>query len=351
MEKENAVMDTEPAGQGAAAPVTETLAASGTAAEIRKKKPINRAKLQDNLWGWAFVALLVIGTTLFVYVAFILTLILSFTNYEGQALFKYFGSKQFGSFMNDALFWYKYMFRAESGSGWANAGDMVNFWGTLGNSVFYLIGIPIGMILSVGIAVCMSRDIKFTNTFRVIYYIPTVASVVSISLVWNRLFDIDGAINSILGSNVNWLGGEATIRKITILILTTWKGLGGSVILFVAGMNGVNASYHEAAEIDGANAWHIFWRITLPQLYPTIFYVLVTSVINGMQIYVEPELIYGSFSDPGVGVAVTPFVGYIMNVVSDQYYAYGCALSVMLAIIIFIFTLVEFGLDARRDKA
>ncbi len=78
--------------------------------------------------------------------------------------------------------------------------------------------------------------------------------------------------------------------------------------------------------------------------------MLVTSVIGGMQIYVEPELIYGSFSDPGVGVAVTPFVGYIMDVVSDQYYAYGCALSVMLAIIIFIFTLIEFGLDARRDK-
>ena len=169
--------------------------------------------------------------------------------------------------------------------------------------------------------------------------------------MWKRLFNYDGAINQLLGSSVHWLDGTAVVRKITILILTTWKGLGGSVILFVAGLNGVNASYHEAAEIDGANGWSIFWRITLPQLYPTIFYVLVTSVIGGMQIYVEPELIYGGFEVAGSGTPVTPFVGYIMSVVNfNGDYAYGCALSVMLALIIFVLTLIEFAIDSRRDK-
>ncbi len=154
------------------------------------------------------------------------------------------------------------------------SGDATNFWATLGNSVFYLIGIPIGMILSMFFAVCMSREIRFSNAFRVIYYIPTVASVVSISLVWNRLFNTDGAINSMLNSDIDWLGGEPALRKTTILILTVWKGLGGSIILFVAGLGGVNESYKEASQIDGANAWIIFWKITIPQLYPTIFYML-----------------------------------------------------------------------------
>ena len=345
MKEEKAIFD----AQAVAAEAAESAASAETA--VRRKKPINRAKLQENLWGWAFVALLVIGTTLFVYVAFILTVILSFTNYTGQRLFDYLGNMT--SLNNDAFFWYKYMFRTQGDlPGIVNGGDIANFWGTLANSLFYLIGIPIGMVLSIGIAVCMSRDIKFTNTFRVIYYIPTVASVVSITLIWTRLFDSGGAINQIFGKEgFDWFGTNPTVQKITVLILTTWKGLGGSVILFVAGMNGVNASYHEAAEIDGANAWSIFWRITLPQLYPTIFYVLVTSVIGGMQIYVEPNLIYGAFDSPGAGVSVTPFVGYIMSVVSNNRYAYGCALSVILAIIIFIFTLVEFALDARRDKA
>lgn len=115
-------------------------------------------------------------------------------------------------------------------------------------------------------------------------------------------------------TDIDWLGGEPALRKTTILILTVWKGLGGSIILFVAGLGGVNESYKEASQIDGANEWIIFWKITMPQLYPTIFYVLVTSVIGGMQIYVEPNLIYGDFGDTGVGTAVTPFVGYIMYV-------------------------------------
>ena len=331
-----------------------TLAAAAEEKDVlvpKKKKTINRAKLQDNLWGWAFVILLVLGTTVFVYIAFIITLILSFTAYRGGNLFEYLGEMK--TFNNDALYWFKHMF-SNAPPDYFNpyaAGDAANFWATLGNSFFYLIGIPVGMILSILIAVCMSRDIKCTNAFRVIYYIPTVASVVSISLVWKRLFNYDGAINHLLGSSVHWLDGTAVIRKITILILTTWKGLGGSVILFVAGLNGVNASYHEAAEIDGANGWSIFWRITLPQLYPTIFYVLVTSVIGGMQIYVEPELIYGGFEVAGSGTPVTPFVGYIMSVVNfNGDYAYGCALSVMLALIIFVLTLIEFAIDSRRDK-
>lgn len=317
----------------------------------KKKRHINRAKLQENLWGWLFVSLLVIGTTIFVYIAFAITIVLSFTNYRGEALFDYLGNLTTRD--GDALYWYKFMFSHYDPLK-VMSGDSTNFWSTLGNAFFYLLGIPVGMILSIILAVCMSRDIKCTNAFRVIYYIPTVASVVSISLIWKRLFDTNGVINEMLGTKIEWLGvgGGAALRKVTILFMTVWKGLGGSVILFVAGLNGVNASYHEAADIDGANAWQIFWRITMPQIYPTIFYVLVTSVIGGMQIYVEPELVYGSFGEAGVGTSVTPFVGYIMyRTNTSGWYGYGCALSVILALIIFILTLIQFGFDSRRDKA
>lgn len=314
-----------------------------------RKRRKNRLKRQQNIWGWIFVSLLVLGTTFFTYIALIITLILSFSNYQGGNLFEYLGDLTYRN--GDALYWYKYMFQATV-QGDPNAGDALNVWSTFGNSVFYLIGIPIGLVLSMFFAVCMSRDIKFSNAFRVIYYIPTVASIVSISLIWNRLFNEDGAINNMLGTEVQWLTGDQWIRKVTILILTVWKGLGGSIILFVAGLSGVNLSYKEAAEIDGANAWQIFWKITMPQLYPTIFYVLVTSVIGGMQIYTEPNLIYGDFGDVGVGTPVTPFVGYVMYVVNTQYwYGYGCALSVILAIVIFLLTLVQFALNGRRDKA
>ena len=151
---------------------------------------------------------------------------------------------------------------------------------------------------------------------------------------------------------VNMIAGEGSnmwTQRWCLIILTVWKGLGGTVVLFVAGLNGVNASYKEAAEIDGANAWQIFWRITMPQLYPTIFYVLVTSVIGGMQIYVEPNLVFGSW-DLGGTMTNTPYVGYIYKVFEDGEWAHASALGIVLAIIIFILTLIQFALDAKKEK-
>ena len=300
-------------------------------APIPKKKGFSRAKLQENIWGWIFVAAILIGTTVFVYISFILSFweSLGTMHYEGW------------------YHWYQVMFTPGTS---AVTGEATYVWNTLGTTVFYLIGIPIGMALSLGISVLLTRDIKFTGTFRVIYYIPTVASVVSISIMWTNLFGSNGFMYELFG--VNMIAGEGSnmwTQRWCLIILTVWKGLGGTVVLFVAGLNGVNASYKEAAEIDGANAWQIFWRITMPQLYPTIFYVLVTSVIGGMQIYVEPNLVFGSW-DLGGTMTNTPYVGYIYKVFEDGEWAHASALGIVLAIIIFILTLIQFALDAKKEK-
>ena len=300
-------------------------------APIPKKKGFSRAKLQENIWGWIFVAAILIGTTVFVYISFILSVweSLGTMHYEGW------------------YHWYQVMFTPGTS---AVTGEATYVWNTLGTTVFYLIGIPIGMALSLGISVLLTRDIKFTGTFRVIYYIPTVASVVSISIMWTNLFGSNGFMYELFG--VNMIAGEGSnmwTQRWCLIILTVWKGLGGTVVLFVAGLNGVNASYKEAAEIDGANAWQIFWRITMPQLYPTIFYVLVTSVIGGMQIYVEPNLVFGSW-DLGGTMTNTPYVGYIYKVFEDGEWAHASALGIVLAIIIFILTLIQFALDAKKEK-
>ena len=320
---------------------------------IRQKKRINRAKLQENIWGWIFVSFLLIGTTVFTYIAFILSVWISFTDYDAFIMTTFW--EGLGSIHPDGAFhWYQYMFSPEGPLG--IAGESEDFWNTLGSTVFYLIGIPIGMVLSLGISVLLSRDIRGTGTFRVIYYIPTVASTVSITVMWTNLFGDGGLMDSLFGLSL--LANDSTYwqNRACVIILTVWKGLGGTVVLFVAGLNGVNASYHEAAEIDGANAWSIFWRITMPQLYPTIFYVLVTSVIGGMQIFVEPNLIFGNY--PATGNQATsgtryniPFVGFIFGVFNNGEWAHASALGIILAIIIFVLTLIQFGLDSRRDKA
>ena len=302
------------------ADTTADLEAEALAAAPQKRR-INRAVLSENLWGWFFVCFLVIGTTLFIYFAFVLSVWLSFVDYRGNGtLWEALGEGN----SSGAFYWYQYMFSNTMPGyfGSVAPGGIANFGTTLLNTIFYLIGIPVGMALSLFFAALMSRDIKGSGVFRVIYYIPTVASTVSVALLWQNLF-----------------GGSTT------------GGAGGTILLLCAGMNGVNESHKEAASIDGANAWTTFWRISLPQLWPTIFYCIVTSFIGGMQIFAEPDLLYGNGVSDASVMEVTPFVGLIYgNYYTTRYYSYCSALGIILMIIILLLTLVQFWLDSRRDK-
>lgn len=315
-----------------------------------KKRRINRAVLSENLWGWFFICFLVIGTTIFIYLSFVLSVWLSFLDYRGTG-----GTfwDALGQSSDDVFYWYRYMFQSTytNAAGFEVDGGWSYFGSSLLNTVFYLIGIPVGMVVSVFFAALMSRDIKGAGTFRVIYYIPTVSSIVSITILWQNLFDVGGIMEQLF--NTQFMGGDEWMQKLTVLLLTTWKGLGGSILLLCAGMNGVNESHKEAASIDGANAWTIFWRITLPQLWPTIFYCIVTSFIGGMQIFTEPELIFGNVVTDGAGYqGVTAFVGIIYGYFSSSdyhWYSYCAALGVILMIIILLLTLLQFWLNRKQE--
>ena len=390
MEENTAVAERDTAGEAA---VTEI-------PPVKKKRRINRQKLQDNLWGWAFCIPLIVGTVLFVYVALVMAVILSFGNYNtqsGVSIWTYIGQMFSGTakpYNSDPFYWYKYVFcENQWGSGgpgsWASQhgehilwsglpnatgdpvqGTTMNAAGaTLFNTVFYMIGIPIGMVLAMFFAVCMSRDIKGGNVFRVLYYIPCVASTISIIYTFKLLFATNGLINKMFGSDLPWLmkdvsGGftewkgngtvdpywtQGIISKLVIVIMSVWKGLGGTIILYVAGLSGVNAATKEAAQIDGANGWRIFWQVTMPDLYPVIFYNIVTAVIGGMQIYAEPELFFGTGSS--VNMMTSGYVSLIWYhglKKANSNTSLGAAYGMVLAVIIFVLTLFQFWLDSRN---
>jgi len=214
------------------------------------------------------------------------------------------------------------------------------------------------MILSMVFAVLMSRDIKGANLFRVLYYLPVITSTVAVTFTFNMLFQNSGVINKLFNSNVKWLTSSETwaegvdaywraglLKKSVVIIMSVWKGLGGTIILFCAGLSGVNAATKEAASIDGANAWQIFWKVTIPDLMPTIFYTIVTSVIGGMQIYTEPQLLFG-YNDWTDG-----FVAVIWRLGNSDTppmnYSYGCALGMLLFVIILILTLIQFKMQKQ----
>ena len=409
----------------AAEEVVENTATAEAAVAVKPKRHINQQKLQDNLWGWIFCLPLIVGTVLFIYIALIMAVLVSFTVYSSTLhgnVFDFLGTMFTGGEINydgdllnvfsdqvlvdgkwvtrtDALRWYKYIFTNVESS-CADAAQMELEMSTMGmtlfNTVFYMIGIPIGMVLSMFFAVCMSRDIKGANFFRVLYYLPSVASTVAVVFTFNKLFTDSGVINSLLGSRIPWfntgdgeplLGAEAGIdpfwqqgllNKTMVVIMMVWKGLGGTIILYIAGLSGVNASTKEAAQIDGASGWKIFWKVTMPDLYPVIFYNIVTSVIGGMQIYAEPELFFptpSSTSDISQTYQTKPNMmtsGYVAliwfwgirgivalgidtiqlnpNYGQVEYQGLGAAYGMVLAVIILVLTLFQFWLDKKNAE-
>lgn len=338
-----------------------------------QKRRINRAKLQDNIWGWAFCVPLIIGTVFFVYVCLVMSLLLSFTNYsliQEGGMFQAVGDFANRIHQDGWYHWYEYAFTNMVDTAAYPKNELLIY---LFNTVFYMIGIPIGMVLAVFFAVCMSRDIKGGNVFRVLYYFPCVASTVSIVFTFKLMFNTSGVMNKVLGlDSFQWLnttGGasltwngltgsgsqsafmndpywcQGIFSKLVIIIMSVWKGLGGTVILYIAGLSGVNAATKEAAQIDGASGWKIFWKITMPDLYPTIFYNIVTAVIGGMQIYMEPTLLLGESWLTSGYVSLIYVNGIEKNpALPSQGAAYGMILAVM----IFILTMFQFWLDSRN---
>ena len=351
----------------------------------KQKKPINQQKLQDNLWGWIFCIPLIVGTVWFVYICLIAAFLLSFTDYSmigSLPMFEYLG--EMGKHLaynedtgaTDILWWYKQVFTETIKPGSYELNQMGMY---LFNTVFYLIGIPIGMILAMFFAVCMTRDIPGANVFRVIYYFPCVASTVSIVYTFRLMFSNAGVINQLFGLQTavdgeaftwlqltgnlpltwNKLTGQdvatqfmnepfwcqGILSKAVIIIMSVWKGLGGTIILYIAGLSGVNAATKEAAQIDGANGWQIFWKVTMPDLYPTIFYNIVTAVIGGMQIYAEPVLLMDeNYLTSGYVSLIWEYGLNGMNASPSTGAAYG----MFLALIIFILTMFQFWLDSKN---
>jgi multiple sugar transport system permease protein len=160
------------------------------------------------------------------------------------------------------------------------------------------------MILGLALSMLLNQKLRGMNFFRTVFYIPSVISGVAVTLLWISLLDPDlGALNTMLRSigvedPPNWIS-SATWALPSVALMSLW-GIGGGAIIYLAGLQNIPPHLYEAAEIDGANAWTRFWRITLPMLSPTIFFVLITGIIGSFQVF-TPAYIMGGASRFGAG--------------------------------------------------
>ena len=163
--------------------------------------------------------------------------------------------------------------------------------------VFSLIAVPLIVILSLLIALLMDYKIPFGSQFKTIFLSPLVVPIASVVLVWQVMFDVNGALNSFLSNfgvaPIDWMDSKYNV--LIILTLFLWKNIGYNMILFLAGLGNIPKDLVEMAKLEHANSWQIFWKIKFRYLSPTLFFVTIISLINSFKIFREVYLLTGGY--------------------------------------------------------
>lgn len=217
------------------------------------------------------------------------------------------------------------------------------FWRALGNTAEYIIlYIPLMLAASLLVATLLSQARRGIGFFRVVYYIPVLTSWVAASLIWKSVLSPQyGALNGILSifgiRGPGWLTDEKWAMP-AIVLVSVWKDMGFFGLILLSGVIGINRTYYEAAELDGANGWVKFTAITLPLLTPSIFYVLIVGMINAFQLFPQIMIMTGGGPNGATQVMVERIYNY-----GFRYYrmGYASAFSWILFAIIMVFTAIQ----------
>jgi multiple sugar transport system permease protein len=233
----------------------------------RRKRHIPRYILTENLWALGFLSLALIGLLGLTLVPILVSFFLSFTDWDVLGAPNFVGLKNFIQLTRDPTF-----LRA------------------LWNTIYYTgVSVPLGMIISLALALALNRKLRGIGLFRTLFMIPVMASTVATALLWGLMLDpYIGLANYILQllhlPTSGWLT-DAQMAMPAIILMSVWKGLGYNMILFLAGLQSIPYELYEAARIDGAGRLHEFRFVTLPMLSPTTFFVLIVSLISSFQVF------------------------------------------------------------------
>lgn len=286
-------------------------------------------KKKENLYGYIFILPWIIGFLGLTLGPLLFSLVGSFTNYNVTSQMDFVG------FAN-----YKEMFMYD---------DL--FWTSLYNTMYFVVfSVPLTTIVAILISTLMNQDIPGMRIFRTIYYLPAILSGVGVYLLWMQLLDPStGLINQFLAlfgiEGPNWLF-DAEWSKPSLIMMKLWSA-GGSMLLYLAAMQGVSKTLYEAAIMDGATRVQMFFRITLPMVTPIIFFDIVTSTIGSFQIFQEAYVM--SSDNAGAPENSLLFYNLYMWIKAFNVFdmGYAMAMSWILFIIVLILTLINFKF-ARR---
>ena len=285
-------------------------------------KPLGREKF----WLWALLTPTLIGLLFGALGSVIATILLSFAKWDLLTPPTWAGLVNYASLFTDPKI-------------------MLALTNTLKFTALYVPGV---VIVSLLVAVLMNRKLRGVSIFRTAYFLPAVTSAVATALVWNMIYGNDtGILNFILTKiglqSVCWLCTEHAMGS--VVIVNIWGAIGEGMIIFLAGLTAIPREYYEAAEMDGANGFQQFFRITIPLITPSIFFQTLISTINAFQAF---DYIY-MLTRRGQGDSSVPVVVFSIYRNGWIFFNYGgaSAQAILLTAIVAIFMAISFWLERR----
>jgi len=304
-----------------------SLARATDRSEARLRVRRRRFFTQTDLVGYLFISPWIIGFLVFTFFPFVASLIISLTNWEIVGDWEFVGTANYQKMLsgNDRLF-------LES--------LKVTF-------TYSLTRVPLIQIFALALACLLNQPIKGRAVFRTIFYLPAVTAGVATAYLWAYLFSNNGGIiNTALGligiEGPNWLYSTEWSLP-TLIILSCWN-VGTSMLIYLAALQAVPESLHEAAMIDGAGVLKRFWHVTVPMITPAIFFNMVLGIIGSFQGFTDAFII----TQGGPGYSTLLYTLYLYRTAfSDLHMGYAAALAWILFLILLAFTAIQMVLSRR----
>jgi multiple sugar transport system permease protein len=296
----------------------------------RKRKTLARRNARA---GYFFIMPWLIGMLLFTVGPMLVSLYMSFTSWTMLSPPQWVGFENYTSLVKDDLLFY------------------VSIYNTL---YYVFLSVPLGMVVSLLLALLLNQRVKGISIFRTIFYLPSITNLVAISVLWIWIFNPEfGLLNGILRivgiEGPYWLQSE-TWSKPSLVVMSLWS-VGGGMIIYLAALQGIPQQLYEAAELDGAGLWNKFRSITVPMLTPAIFFNLTMSIIGSFQVFTQAYIMTQGRSPGGEGGPANSTLFYVLYLYKKAFQqfkmGYASAMAWVLFIVILILTLIQFKLSKR----
>ncbi|MFC4776581.1 carbohydrate ABC transporter permease [Paenibacillus sp. GCM10023252] len=292
-----------------------------------KKQQKSKLMASDKWYGYAFISPMVLGYLIFLLGPIVAAFAMSFTNWSLIKELEFTGLANYRrAFSEDPV-----------------------FWETVTNTLYFTVGlVPLNIIITLGLALLLKDRIFGISFFRTAIFTPVVTSVVVWAIIWKYIFQTDnGLINTVLklfgAEGPAWLYDMELAMPVVILV-TLLKGLGMNMVIFLAALNDVPTMYYEAAKIDGASRWKTFTNVTLPLITPSVFLVLIITMIGSLKVFGQIYVMTGG----GPGTSTYVFVYYIYEQAFKMYeFGYASAVAFILFAIILVLTLLQWTVRKR----